>query len=88
MGLGYEVSKKSISIYVESDIKLKDFITYRTTKSMVILCEGNNGQNKETSEIHLVNQAHTFTGHISIYFLQTFVSKRLARSSKLNTIAV
>ena len=54
-------------------ITLKDFITYRTAKSMVILWEGKDQQGKQTSKIQQVNQAHRFTGHISIYFLHTFV---------------
>ena len=55
MDLGNEALTKTTSIYTESDIKLKDVITYRSNKKgMVILYEGNNGQDKETSEIQQV----------------------------------
>ena len=49
--------------------------TYRTTKSMVKLCESNNGMDKYTFEIQQVIDAHTFAGRASTHLLYTFAYK-------------
>ena len=56
-------------------INLKDFNTYRATKSMVKLCEGNNGMDKDTFEIQQVIYVHRSAGRVSTYFLHRFTYK-------------
>ena len=63
---------RSNLFHVKSGINLKDFNTHRTTKSMVKLCERNNGMDKDTFEILQVIYLHIFAGHVSTYFLHTF----------------
>ena len=63
---------------VESDIKLKDFNTYKQ-HSMAELWERNNGMEKETSEIQQVIYMHRFADHVSAHFLHTLIDSTCKR---------
>ena len=73
MGLGHEASKKSTSIDVKNWKNLKDYNTYRWTKSMVKLYERRNGMDEDTLEIQQVIYVHRFAGRVSTYFSVLFI---------------